>query len=116
MRKFVNGRAVLTLFFVAVFVLCQFMPVTYRTLAIHCSLVDQNQTAEQFRNSYGVPLPIVDIFTTTTDCSGNPPTNIFNSFSMVGLLVDILFGVVLGIVPYFSFWLVQRFRRRNHAE
>lgn len=116
MRKFINRRLALTLFFVAVFVLCQFMPVTYRTLVLHCSLVDQNQITEQFRNSYGVPLPVVDFLTTTTNCSGNPPTNIFNSFSIQGLLVDILFAVVLGILPYFSFWLVQRFRRRNHAE
>ena len=115
MRK-IDRRLALSLFFVAIFVLCQFMPVTYRTLVVNCSLVDPNQIIEQFRDSYGAPLPVVDILTTTTDCSGNPPTKIFNSFSMEGLLVDILFAVVLGILPYFSVWLVQRFRRRNNAD
>jgi hypothetical protein len=115
MRK-IDRRLALSLFFVAIFVLCQFIPVTYRTLLLNCSLVDHTQISEQFRNSYGAPLPVVDFLTTTTDCSGNPPTSIFNSFSMEGLLVDILFAVVLGILPYFSFWLVRRFRRLNNAE
>jgi len=116
MTKTVDRRLAFALFFVAIFVLCQVMPLTQRRQVIHCSLADYNQISEQFLTTYGAPLPVVG-FHTTTDCFGNPTPNISDFyFSIEGLLVDILFAVVLGILPYFSFWLVQRFRRHNNAE
>ncbi len=114
MRKSVNRPLALTLFFVAILVLCQFfIPQRYSTADIHCSLSDPNQKIEQIRTLYGIPLTVVGT-ETTPDCSGNPTTQI-SDFSMQGLLGDILFVAVLGILLYWSFLRLQRFRRRNNA-
>lgn len=112
MKTFVTGRLALTLFFVAVFVLCQFIPMK-GTAKVNCSLFDPGPPTTYFKTSYGVPVPI--ILTLTEGCYENQTTNIVN-FSIEGLLVDILFGVVLGIIPYLSFSLLQRFRRHNNVE
>lgn len=113
MRKIVNGPLALTLFFVAILILGQFfIPARYRTAIIGCSLFDPNQRGERFRTLYGIPLTVLGT-ETIIDCSGNPTTQI-SDFSMEGLLVDILFVVVVGVLPYLVFSLFDRFRRRNN--
>lgn len=117
MRKFVNGRLALTLFFVAILVLCQFIPKKGMSGAdCNRSLVDPNANHETtyFPTYYGFPLPIVETY--TEGCAENQTTSI-SGFYMEWLLFDILFVAVLGgALPYLSFSLLQRFRRRNHAE
>lgn len=100
MRKFVSG---LTLFFVAVFVIIQFIPMKGIPKS-PCSLSDPGAPATYFDTSYGVPLRVIVTF--TDGCYENQTTNI-SSFSMEGLLVDISFIVVVGAVPYLVFLLVE---------
>jgi hypothetical protein len=113
MRKTIDRRLTLTLFFVAILVLGQFfITQRYRTAIIGCSLVDPDQKGERFSTLYGIPLTVVGT-ETKIDCSGNPTTQI-SDFSMTGLLVDILFVVVVGALPHLVFSLFDRFRHRNN--
>lgn len=114
MKKTVDRRLALALFIVAILVLCQFVPQKQNSKLINCSLVDSSQTAERFRTSYGLPLPVVGTYT-TTNCSQEPTTQI-SSFSIEGLLVDILFVIVLGALSYWFFSVWRRSRLRNIAE
>ena len=114
MRKFINGRLALTVFIVTILVLFQFIQQIAHVDILHCSLVDQSQIVKQFYTDYGFPLTVLVTYT-TGDCVNNPTTNIYD-FSIGGLLVDILFIGVLGALPYLSFLLLRRFRRRNNAD
>jgi hypothetical protein len=116
MRKIVNWRLVLTLFVVAILILCQFIP--EKSIAgIDCnrSLVDPNAPYQlgDVNTYYGFPLIVVQTY--TEGCPGNHNTSIAG-FYMEGLLGDILFVVVIGTSPYWFFSLWSRFRRRNNVE
>lgn len=116
MRKFVNKRMALTLFFVALLLLCQFIPKKGMAGAdCNRSLVDPSANYETtyFPTYYGFPLNFVDTY--TAGCFESQTTSI-SSFYIERLLVDILFIVVFGTLPYWFFSLYSRFRHRNHAE
>ena len=124
MENFVTRRLALTLFFVAVFALYQFIPQRGRSLINVCG-VDPYGTSETFHTSYGFPMMAVDTYTNIDHCSGNQTTNIYglsieSLFGNMGLFVDILFVVILGTLPYWFSSLLHRFRylfrRRDNAE
>ena len=112
-RKIVDWRLALTLFVVAILVLCQFIPekgmagADCRRSLVNTSADDQTT---YFPTFYGFPLTVVDTY--TAGCFENRTTHI-SSWSAEGLLVDILFIGVLGTLPYWFLSLWRRFRRRN---
>lgn len=114
LRKFVNGRQALTLLFFAILVLCQFIPERARSFIDICN-IDTYGTIEHFSTSYGFPMPAMGTSTTIDGCSGNQTTNI-NGISADGLVVDTLFVIVLGMLPYLFSLLLHRFRRRDSTE
>ena len=116
MRKNIDLRLTLTLFFIAILVLCQFIPVKGMAGADcrkNLGEVSAEDGETYFNTFYGFPMTAVDTY--TADCFENRTTHISNWFPD-GVLVDVLFVGVLGTLPYWSFSLWCHFRRRSNLQ
>lgn len=115
-KKTINGRLALTLVVVVILVLFQLIPHKGGAGAdcmISLGNPSTHNPTSEFATVYGFPLIVVETY--TTGCFESQTTHI-TSWSAAGLLVDILFVVVLGTLPYWSFLLSRLKRREGQIE